>query len=90
MQDHTPCSTLVVVGIPLTKTDSKTFDDVTLCRSIISALQHATLTRLEIIFLVNKLSQFLAAPTINHWQAGKKNPQIFERYFTYRLTIPQS
>lgn len=90
MQDHTPCSTLVVVGIPLTKTDSKTFDDVTLCRSIISALQHATLTRLEIIFLVNKLSQFLVAPTINHWQACKKNPQIFERYFTYRLTIPQS
>lgn len=50
----------VVVGIPLTKIDSKTFDDVTLCRSTIGALQHATLTRLEIVFLVNKLSQFLA------------------------------
>ncbi|KAK9222285.1 hypothetical protein WN944_010720 [Citrus x changshan-huyou] len=44
MQDHIPCSTLVVVCIPLTKTDSKTFDDVTLCRSTIGALQHATLT----------------------------------------------
>lgn len=47
MQDHTPCSTLMVVGIPLTKTDSKTFDDVTLCRSIISALQHATFNKVR-------------------------------------------
>ncbi|KAH9686754.1 Disease resistance protein [Citrus sinensis] len=72
MQDSTPCSTPVVSGVSLTKGDSESFSDVTLYRSTIGALQYATLTRPEIAFSVNKLSQFLSSPTVNHWQACKR------------------
>ena len=72
LQDCTPCSTPMAAGTSLTKSDSELFANATLYRSTIGALQYATLTRPEIAFSVNKLSQFLAAPTVNHWQACKR------------------
>ncbi|KAH9744520.1 retrovirus-related pol polyprotein from transposon RE1 [Citrus sinensis] len=72
LQDCTPCSTPMAAGTSLTKSDSELFANATLYRSTIGALQSATLTRPEIAFSVNKLSQFLAAPTVNHWQACKR------------------
>lgn len=72
MQDSTPCSTLMASGIPLTKADSELFSDGTLYRSTVGALQYVTLTKPEITFSVNKLSQFLSAPIVNHWQASKR------------------
>ncbi|KAL6311912.1 hypothetical protein AAG906_025842 [Vitis piasezkii] len=47
------------------------FEQPTLYWSIIGALQDLTLTRLEISFVANKLSQYLQAPTVNHWKACK-------------------
>ncbi|KAH9736625.1 retrovirus-related pol polyprotein from transposon RE1 [Citrus sinensis] len=72
LQDCTPCSTPMAAGTSLTKSDSELFDNATLYRSTIGALQYATLTRPKIAFSVNKLGQFLAAPTVNHWQACKR------------------
>ncbi|PON48871.1 hypothetical protein PanWU01x14_234040, partial [Parasponia andersonii] len=46
--------------------------DPTSYRSIVSALQYCTLTRPELSFSVNKVCQFLHAPTSSHWQAIKR------------------
>jgi histone deacetylase 1/2 len=47
-------------------------DDSTNYKSIIGALQYITLTRLDVAFSVNKVCQFLHAPTTLHWTAVKR------------------
>jgi hypothetical protein len=47
-------------------------DDATRYRSIAGALQYLTLIRHDIAFSVNKVCQFLHAPTIEHWIAVKR------------------
>jgi hypothetical protein len=41
-------------------------------RSIVGALQYLTLTRSDINFAVNKVCQYLPAPTEHHWAAVKR------------------
>ena len=66
-----PSSTPMALGQKVALEDSAPFPDVTLYHSTIYALQYLTLTRPDISFSVNKLSQFLKAPTQHYWSACK-------------------
>jgi hypothetical protein len=52
--------------------DRTTFDDPTLYRSIVGALQYICITRPDISYTVNKLSQFMQKPSVLHWQSVKR------------------
>lgn len=41
-------------------------------RSLVGSLQYLSLTRLDISFVVNKLSQYMQKPTEDHWVAIKR------------------
>jgi histone deacetylase 1/2 len=46
--------------------------DATRYRSIVGALPYLTLTRPDIAYSVNKVCQFLHAPTTVHWATVKR------------------
>jgi histone deacetylase 1/2 len=47
-------------------------EDATKYRSIVGALQYLAMTRPDISFAVNKVCQYLHAPTTDHWTAVKR------------------
>lgn len=64
--------TPMVANLKLSKHGNDLLDDPSFYRSIVGALQYATLTRPEICFSVNKACLFLAQPLESHWTAVKR------------------
>lgn len=73
------CSTPMCQNKKLSLTYSILFENPSVYRSTIWALQYPTLTRPDVAFAVNKLSQFLQAPTVEHWSACKEVVKVLER-----------
>ena len=84
----TPLSTLeklsVHEGEPLGPNDATQY------RSIVGALQYLTLTRPDISFSVNKVCQFLHAPTMILWAAVKRLLRYLKHTMKLGLQISKS
>ena len=72
MQLAKPISSPMSTASPLSKFDGTSMSDPTLFRSTIGALHYLSLTRPDIAFVVNKVSQFSHAPRDVHWTAIKR------------------
>jgi hypothetical protein len=74
MNDCKPVNTPMSTSEKLSLHEGKQLgkNDATQYRSIVGALQYLTLTRLDISFAVNKICQFLHAPTTVHWATVKR------------------
>ena len=70
--DSKGCNTPICVANKLQKNKGCLFKNHSLYKSIDGSLQYLTLISPDIAFTVNKLSQFLAAPTTLYWQAYKR------------------
>ena len=70
----TACPTPLSTTEKLTLTDGNVLgpEDSTNYRSIVGGLQYLTLTRPDLSFSVNKVCQYLHAPTTTHWTAVKR------------------
>ncbi|XP_023763701.1 uncharacterized mitochondrial protein AtMg00810-like [Lactuca sativa] len=67
-----PISTPMSTSHVLLPDDSPLLDDPSRYRQTVGALQYATLSRSDIAFAVNKVCQFMHAPTENHWAGVKR------------------
>ena len=71
----------------LSKFGSSQVTDATFFRSIVGALQYATITRPEISYAVNKVCQFLSDPLEEHWKAVKRILRYLQGTLDHGLVI---
>ncbi|KAJ9544175.1 hypothetical protein OSB04_023882 [Centaurea solstitialis] len=67
LSDSTPVATPLSPSISLVR-DGVPFDDPTKYRSIVGVLQYLTITRPNIAYAVNQVSQFLHSPMVDHYK----------------------
>ena len=67
---HLP--TPMISNLRLSKHKGEAITNAKQYRSLIGALQYATITRPDICYSVNKLSQFMQNPLSEHWIALKR------------------
>ncbi|GKF54803.1 N-terminal kinase-like protein [Tanacetum coccineum] len=64
-------SSPMVTSSSLSLDDSTAFSNPVKYRQVVGSLQYVTLSRPDIAFAVNKVCQYMHAPTENHWSAVK-------------------
>jgi histone deacetylase 1/2 len=86
-----PTSTPLPAAEKLSRFDGNPLgvEDSTRYRSIVGALQYPTLTRPDLAFSVDKVCQFLHAPTTTHWTSVKRILRYVKFTVDVGLTIPK-
>jgi histone deacetylase 1/2 len=92
MLQCTTCTTPLSVTEQLSLTDGDLLgtEDSTRYRSIVGALQYLTLTRPDLAFSVNKVCQYLHAPTTVHWTEVKRILRYIRGTVKVGLTFQRS
>jgi hypothetical protein len=92
MQNCKPVKTPLAVSEKLSVSSGKalTDDEANKYRSIIGGLEYLTLTRSDISFVVNKVCQFLHAPTNLHLAAVKRNLRYVQNTLNLDLNFHRS
>ncbi|KAK8664822.1 hypothetical protein V6N13_084595 [Hibiscus sabdariffa] len=71
MLNSNPTPTPMIVSPKLKANDGAVFSDIQLYRSTVGGLQYICLTRPDIAYAVNKVSQYMNHPHETHWKAVK-------------------
>jgi hypothetical protein len=72
MHEAKPVSSPMASSIVLSQHTGTSLSDPSSYRSVVGSLQYLSLTRPDISFAVNKVCQFMANPTEDHWSAVKR------------------
>ncbi|XP_014496794.1 uncharacterized protein LOC106758380 [Vigna radiata var. radiata] len=86
MLDAKPTTTLLQPDIQLTTTRDP-FSDPTQYRFLVGALQYLTITRPDLSYVVNLVSQFFQAPTNDQFQAVKRILRYVKGTMSYGLSF---
>ncbi|KAA8525964.1 hypothetical protein F0562_007936 [Nyssa sinensis] len=72
MTEAKPVLTPIPTSRPLMLTSGTPLTNPTEYRTIVGSLQYLLITRPDLAFIVNKLSQYMHKPTTNHWTFVKR------------------
>jgi hypothetical protein len=90
MSEAKPVKTPMSTAHTLTLLSGDTLTDPSPYRSLVGALQYLSLTRPNISFAVNKVSQFMHRPTSLHLQAVKRILRYLKSTISYGLLLRRS
>lgn len=85
MDNAKPVTTPMSSSDHLTAKSGSLLTDPTQYRPTIGSLQYLRLTRPDISFAVNRLSQFMHRPTTAHWEAAKRVLRYLAAMITYGI-----
>nr|GEU91547.1 hypothetical protein [Tanacetum cinerariifolium] len=90
LSNYNPISFPMVTSSSLSLDDSTAFSNPVKYRQIVGSLQYVTLSRPDIAFVVNKVCQYMHAPTENHWSGVKRNLRYLHGTVKHGLLILRS
>lgn len=90
MDQANALSTPMVSNLSLSSKQSNPISNPQEYRSIVGALQYLTVTRPDIAFSVNKVSQFMHCPLNTHFKAVKRILRYLKGTLSYGMVLRRS
>jgi hypothetical protein len=74
-------------NLSLFKFNGESLENPSLYRTIVGALQYATITKPDIVYAVNKVSQLIHCPTTIRWGAVKRILRYLTGSISHGITL---